>query len=156
MDKFRSSSGIFHLTLKAPPLFCSRRQFKILALFQKYWIRHDISWESSYLFFWKLGKMFQNLSSAAVVIGALRVKKFIRQWLNEACTAMVYLFLDQFIWPTYYNIIWPLLRVTSKHEQGCITLLWEKLLWIKVNNKVTYMQLKWTLSLLQRLFAICW
>ena len=26
-------------------------------------------------FFWKLGKMSQNLSSAAVVIGALRVKR---------------------------------------------------------------------------------
>ena len=35
----------------------------------------DKSHEISYLiFFWKLGKMSQNLSSAAVVIGALRVK----------------------------------------------------------------------------------
>ena len=33
------------------------------------------SHEISYLFFHKLGKMSQNLSSAAVVIGALRVKK---------------------------------------------------------------------------------
>ena len=35
----------------------------------------DDSHETSYLiFFPKLGKMLQNLSSAAVVIGALRVK----------------------------------------------------------------------------------
>ena len=33
----------------------------------------DISQEISYLFFQKFGKMSQNLSSAAVVIGALRV-----------------------------------------------------------------------------------
>ena len=33
----------------------------------------DNSHEISYLFFRKLGKMLQNLSSAAVVIGALRV-----------------------------------------------------------------------------------
>ena len=50
------------LTLKAPPMICSRRQFQILLLFQKY---HT-------LFFWKLRKMTQILSSAAVVIGALR------------------------------------------------------------------------------------
>ena len=31
------------LTLKAPPIICSRRQFQILLLFQKYQIRHDIS-----------------------------------------------------------------------------------------------------------------
>ena len=34
----------------------------------------DDSHEISYLIFQKLGKMSQNLSSAAVVIGALRVK----------------------------------------------------------------------------------
>ena len=34
----------------------------------------DDSHEISYLIFQKLGKMLQNLSSAAVVIGALRVK----------------------------------------------------------------------------------
>ena len=33
----------------------------------------DDSHEISYLFFFKQGKMLQNLSSAAVVIGALRV-----------------------------------------------------------------------------------
>ena len=31
------------LTLKAPPIICSRRQFQILPLFQKLQIRHDIS-----------------------------------------------------------------------------------------------------------------
>ena len=35
----------------------------------------DDSHEISYLIFSKLGKISQNLSSAAVVIGALRVKK---------------------------------------------------------------------------------
>ena len=34
----------------------------------------DNSHEISYFFFSKLGKMLQNVSSAAVVIGALRVK----------------------------------------------------------------------------------
>ena len=34
----------------------------------------DNSHEISYLIFKKLGKMLQNLSSAAVVIGAIRVK----------------------------------------------------------------------------------
>ena len=68
---------------KAPPIICSRRQLQILPLFQKQHIRHDISWESSAgrrfscnilpHFCWNLWKMSQNLSSAAVVIGALRV-----------------------------------------------------------------------------------
>ena len=31
------------LTLKGPPIICSRRQFQILPLFQKQQIRHDIS-----------------------------------------------------------------------------------------------------------------
>ena len=63
---------------------CSRRHFQILPHFQKLQIRHDISWESSTgrrfswniipYFYWKLGKMLQNLSSAAVVIATLRVK----------------------------------------------------------------------------------
>ena len=34
----------------------------------------DDSREISYLFFHKLGKMSQNMSSAAVVFGALRIK----------------------------------------------------------------------------------
>ena len=37
----------------------------------------DDSLEISYLFCRELGKMFQNLSSAAVVIGALRVNSII-------------------------------------------------------------------------------
>ena len=40
----------------------------------------DDSHEISYLiFFQKLGKMSQNLSSAAVVIGALRVNAFVKK-----------------------------------------------------------------------------
>ena len=61
------------LTLKAPPIFCSRRQYKILPLFQKK-TNKTILVKYHTLFFRKLGKMSQNLSSAAVVIGALRVK----------------------------------------------------------------------------------
>ena len=37
----------FQLTLKAPPIICSRRQFQILLLFEKSQIRHDIARESS-------------------------------------------------------------------------------------------------------------
>ena len=70
------------LTLKVPPIFCSRRQIKNVAAFSKitnkasYFIRivcdsHEISY---LIFFRKLGKMSQNLSSAAVLIGPLRVK----------------------------------------------------------------------------------
>ena len=42
---FFSPLSLF-LILKAPPIICRRRQFQILPLFQKYQIRHDISWES--------------------------------------------------------------------------------------------------------------
>ena len=79
---------IFHipLTIKAPPIIYNWRQMQILPLFQKSKIGHDISWESSAgfscniisYFCRKLGKMSQNLSSAAVVIGHLRV--------NVVCT----------------------------------------------------------------------
>ena len=41
--------------------------------FQKYQIRHDIS-DTKPFSFRKLGKMTQNVSSAAVLIGALRIK----------------------------------------------------------------------------------
>ena len=37
------SEMLVWLTLKAPPIFCSRRQFKILPLFPKKPIRHYIS-----------------------------------------------------------------------------------------------------------------
>ena len=77
-----SSHQALFLTLKVPPIICSRLQFKVLPLFQKWQIRYGISWESSAgrriswniipYFCWKLEKMSQNLSSAAVVIGALR------------------------------------------------------------------------------------
>ena len=66
------------LTLKASPIICSRRQFQILPLFQnsnmaRYFIR--FSYNIIPYFCRKLGKMSQNLSSAAVMIGALRVKR---------------------------------------------------------------------------------
>ena len=71
------------LTLKAPPIICRRQHFQILPLFQNFqngMIFHenrllaDDSHEISYLiYFQKLGKMSQNLSSASVVIGSLRV-----------------------------------------------------------------------------------
>ena len=37
-------------------------------------VQADNPWYNYYYIFWKLWKMSQNLSSAAVVIGALRVK----------------------------------------------------------------------------------
>ena len=75
-------SLILCLTYKAPPIICSRRQFQILLIFflskitNKAWylMLVDDPQERSYLIFRKLGKMSQNSSSAAVVIGALRVK----------------------------------------------------------------------------------
>ena len=91
----------FGLTHKAPPTICSRWQFLILLLFQKYQIRDDISWELSAgrRFSWnitpyfcrKLGKMLQNLSSAAVVIGALWVHLFPSIYNN--CRLLTYLMM---------------------------------------------------------------
>ena len=49
----------------------------------------DDSHEISYLFFHKLGKMSQNLSSAAVVIGALRVNLLSAYWVIFACFFVV-------------------------------------------------------------------
>ena len=60
------------LTHKAPPIICTRRQFKFFPLFQKLKISHYISWESSAGNFRKLGMMLKILSSAADVIGVLR------------------------------------------------------------------------------------
>ena len=67
---------------KAPPIIYSGRHFRILLLFvkkNKKQIRHDISRESDdsheklcLIIFRKLGKMSQSLSSAVVVILALR------------------------------------------------------------------------------------
>ena len=58
------------LTHKAPPIICSRRQLQILPLFQKI---TNVSCNIIPYSCRKLGKMSQNLSPAAVVIGALRV-----------------------------------------------------------------------------------
>ena len=91
------------LTFKASPIICSRRQFQILLLFSKNnnkkttttknkkQIRYDISLE---LF---AGKMSQNLSSAAVVIGALRVNKFSNtraRMLDSICNMTLKLHFD--------------------------------------------------------------
>ena len=55
----------------------------------------DNSHEISYLiFFWKLGKVSQNLSSAAVMIGTLRVKNiFIINYMVTQCTKLKCYFL---------------------------------------------------------------
>ena len=75
---------LLRLTLKAPSVICSRLQFNFF-FFSKiinkvcYFMR-IVCWQTilvkiSYLTFCrKLGKMSQNLSSAAGVIGALMVK----------------------------------------------------------------------------------
>ena len=65
-----------------PPIFCSRRQFQILLLFSKktnktwYFTRILCCWQTILmkyhtLFFSKLGKMSQNLSSAAAISSTL-------------------------------------------------------------------------------------
>ena len=46
------------------------------------------------LFFQKLGKMSQNLSSAAVVIGALRVKN-LRSYTTACCLSTIYFKVQQ-------------------------------------------------------------
>ena len=60
------------------PIMCCRRQFQILLLFKVWYFKRivyqTILMKCHTLFFRHLGKMSQNLSSAAVVIGALRVK----------------------------------------------------------------------------------
>ena len=44
--------------------------------------RQTIHMKNHTLFFGKLGKMLHNLSSAAVVIGALRVKRLLHECLS--------------------------------------------------------------------------
>ena len=72
--------ALTQLTLKAPPIICNR-QFQILPVFfkKKKQIRNIIPY-----FIQKLGKMSQKLSSAAIVIGALRIKK-ISHFLKVRC-----------------------------------------------------------------------
>ena len=53
------------LTNKAPAMICSKGQFQISLIFQKYLIMYDISWESS---------AGTSVPCAAVVIATLRVK----------------------------------------------------------------------------------
>ena len=78
------------LTHKAPPIICSRRQFQILLFYLFFFLTKnnacyfmrivsDDSHEISYLIFSKIGKDVEKLSSAAIMIGALRVK------LNVMC-----------------------------------------------------------------------
>ena len=69
------------LTHKAPPAICSRQQFQTFSkITNKEWYFMRIVCQQTIfmtyhsLFFLKLGKISQNLLSAAVVIGALRVK----------------------------------------------------------------------------------
>ena len=76
----RAKDIVHFLTLKAPPIICSRRQFTKFAAFFKIIFHenrllladdfHEISFLIS---FEKLGKMSKDLSSAAVVTGALWV-----------------------------------------------------------------------------------
>ena len=86
---FHSSVCHDQLTHKGPTIISSRLQFKILMtisnfaafsqkkgiIFHENGLLADDSHEiSDFIFFRKLGKMAQNLSSAAVSVGALRVK----------------------------------------------------------------------------------
>ena len=87
-QKLQVHSRILNLSMltlyKAPPTNCSRRQFQILLLFQKYKIMFDISQESSVcwqtilliyhtLFFSKIGKNV-HISKAIVCYRDLRFK----------------------------------------------------------------------------------
>ena len=53
---------------------------------------HEISY---FIFFRKLGKMSQNLSSAAVVIGALRVNAFVKTICCRLLTFFKKIFFSQ-------------------------------------------------------------
>ena len=100
---FCSSGDNRFLTLKAPPIICSIRQLKILPLFQKqqirpcYFMRIVAGRRSSCniipYFCRKLGKMSQNLSSAVVLIGALRVNGYKLTVGKETTTAAPILIL---------------------------------------------------------------
>ena len=70
-----------------PPIICSRRQFQIFVLFSKITNKARLSCNfMSYFFFRKFEKLTQNLSSAAIVIGALRVCILF-------CRLLIYLFI---------------------------------------------------------------
>ena len=73
----------------------------------------DDSHEISYLiFFRKLGKMSQNLSSAAVVIGALRVNAFVKKkLLSSADFLQNYFFFSK-------NILGTLSSVSNSLDPG--------------------------------------
>ena len=60
----------------------------------------DDSHETSYLIFSKIVKMPQNLSSVAVVIGALRVKSFYIAQLSSGSLSLVFEVLSHLL--TYY------------------------------------------------------
>ena len=70
LESIKFSKGPSKLGGGFQPLICSIRQFQILPPFQKLTDKEI----SCHIFFRKFGKMSQNVSSAAVVIGAFRVK----------------------------------------------------------------------------------
>ena len=83
-EKSKNTGRISFLSLthKVPPIICDNFKFCLFfknnkgMIFHKNCLLADNSHEISYLiFFRKLRKMVQNLSSADVVIGNLRVKK---------------------------------------------------------------------------------
>ena len=77
----------------------------------------DDSHEISYLIFCrKLGKMSRNLSSAAVVIGALRVKRLLHS-LSLSRVLKVLLMKDQIL-----SYAWKLNRLTSCFESMMVQL----------------------------------
>ena len=127
------------------------------AAFSKITIRHDISWESSAgrqfswniipYFFRKLGKMLQNLSSAAVVIGALRVKLDPDQaWQNVGpdlypnCLSYTYGLPERIFWKNFWKKQQQQTTKNLKKFPACKELIGFQdtiRLWIQISDFVT-------------------
>ena len=85
---------VYSLTLKAPNKNCSRRHFNFLLLSfeeNKAWFFMWIlfTWNNKSYFLWKTMKKYLWMSSAAVVIGSLRVNIFINRTRNGVLTKAI-------------------------------------------------------------------
>ena len=119
-----------------------------------------VCWLSFLFFFQKLGKILQNLSSVAVVIGALRVKSLtvLGLCLNYHDHVRIQLFISHFAGITIGNN-WSLYKIYSFIDSGqCID--WH---WFKFNtmNFLTFWKEVWANSIdpdqtaLNRVFIVC-
>ena len=117
------------LTHKAPPLISSRRQFQVCRFFKntnmQWYFMRIVCWQIAFdpYFFWKLGKILQNLSSAAVLIGALRVKQVLWHAVmtNVKCSFVLACFAEtcfgtielQWSCMIYLRIMWYIKHLTN-------------------------------------------